>query len=151
VPTDFSTILKDRLSTPIERPSWAAYFMSLAVEAASRGTCTRARTGCVLMRETQVLSLGYNGAVSGQPHCVHADDIPCRVACHSEANAVAFAAKNGVALDASEAYCTLSPCKTCATLLIQSGIRKLTYLVEYRELYGLMYMIDCGIEVIQFV
>lgn len=150
MPTDFSAILKDRLETPRPRPSWDEYFMSLAVEAASRGTCTRAKTGVVLIREHQVLSTGYNGAISGQSHCTHNDDTPCKVACHSEANAVAFAARNGVALLGAEAYCTLSPCKNCATLLIQSGIRKVTYLVEYRELWGLMFLIDSGVEVIQF-
>lgn len=150
MPTDFGAILRAQLELPIDRPSWDEYFMKLAVEAASRGSCTRARTGVVLIRDRQVLSTGYNGAITGQPHCVHPDDSPCKVACHSEANAVAFAARNGVALLGAEAYCTLSPCKTCATLLIQAGIQKVTYLVEYRELWGLMFLIDSGVEVVQF-
>lgn len=44
--------------------------MSLAVLTAQRATCLRRKVGCVLLNHRgHVLSTGYNGVASGQPHC----------------------------------------------------------------------------------
>ena len=52
-----------------KRPSWDAYFLALAKLAASRSTCLSRPTGCVIIRDKQVLSTGYNGSMPGVPHC----------------------------------------------------------------------------------
>ena len=56
----------------MSRPSWDQYFMSVARVVASRGTCDRKRVGVVVVRDHNILSTGYNGAVAGLPHC---DDV----------------------------------------------------------------------------
>lgn len=43
------------------RPSWDQYFMQLASLAAQRSNCMKRRVGCVLVRESRVISTGYNG------------------------------------------------------------------------------------------
>jgi len=50
----------------------------------------------------------------------------CRSA-HAEANAIALAAKKGVALEGGTIYCTLEPCITCAKLIIMSGISRVIF------------------------
>jgi len=52
------------------RPSKDQYFVSMAMLVASRATCCRRSVGCVIVNARgHVLSTGYNGVASGQPHC----------------------------------------------------------------------------------
>jgi dCMP deaminase len=58
---------------------------------------------------------------------------PCTVAVHAEANAIAFAARHGVATNGAALYTTLWPCLTCAQLIINAGISRVYMLNEYRD------------------
>ena len=51
------------------RPSWDEYFMELANTASKRATCDRGRSGCVIVKDRQLLVTGYVGSPSGLPHC----------------------------------------------------------------------------------
>ena len=46
----------------------------------------------------------------------------CMRTVHAEQNAICQAAKNGVALKDATLYCRMTPCRTCAMLIINSGI-----------------------------
>jgi len=52
-----------------KRPSWDDYFLELADAASKRATCSRGRSGCVIVRDNQVLATGYVGSPAGLPHC----------------------------------------------------------------------------------
>jgi dCMP deaminase len=54
-----------------------------------------------------------------------------------------------VSTNKSSLYVTLSPCFECAKLIIQSGIKKVYYKEEYRDLSGIDFLKDNGIEVIK--
>ena len=54
------------------RPSWDEYFIRLADTVASRATCDRGRSGCVIVKDKQILVTGYVGSPRGLPHC---DDV----------------------------------------------------------------------------
>jgi len=69
---------------------------------------------------------------------------------HAEANALIFAAKEGIAVDEAQIYCTHSPCLNCAKLIVNSGIRQVIYRVPYRDPQGLALIDDAGIEIIYF-
>lgn len=128
------------------RPTWDEYFMIQAKVAAMRSTCLSRPTGCVLVKENNVLATGYNGAGHGQTHCTDLGfcqrrsrgvsdgqkDRAC-VAIHAEANAIAQAAKRGVAVNGATAYCTLYPCPVCLKLLYQAGIDHIIYELTYDD------------------
>jgi len=59
--------------------------------------------------------------------------LPCTVAVHAEANAIAFAARHGVATNDAALYTTLWPCLACAQLIINAGISRVYMLNEYRD------------------
>lgn len=92
------------------------------------------KVGCIILTENfnQILSTGINGF----PRKLK-DDVPERLEklnklnymSHSEANAIANAAKSGTSIDNSVIVITKFPCSTCSKLLIQSGIKKI-YTVE---------------------
>ena len=119
------------------RPTWDEYFMELANAAAKRATCDRGRSGCVIARDRQLLVTGYVGSPIGLPHCddvghqmkqvIHEDQCVtshCVRTVHAEQNALCQAAKLGVALDGATLYCRMTPCRVCAMLIINCGIKR---------------------------
>jgi dCMP deaminase len=43
---------------------------------------------------------------------------------HAEQNAIVQAARNGIALEGATVYCRMTPCRTCAMLIINAGIKR---------------------------
>ncbi|PIR42135.1 MAG: deaminase [Candidatus Yanofskybacteria bacterium CG10_big_fil_rev_8_21_14_0_10_37_15] len=123
------------------RPKWDEYFIKIAEIVALRSTCDRAHVGAVITKNKVILSTGYNGSSRGLPHC---DDIGheivdghCVRTVHAEANAVIQAARNGVAIDGSILYLTISPCYDCFKMIVNAGIREVVYKQFYSGRYGL--------------
>jgi dCMP deaminase len=120
-----------------KRPSWDEYFLEIALTVAKRATCDRGRSGCVIARDKQILVTGYVGAPTGLPHCddighqlkkmVHEDGSVtqhCVRTVHAEQNAITQAAKLGISINGSTLYCKMTPCRTCAMLIINCGIKR---------------------------
>lgn len=119
------------------RPTSDQYLMILARTVALRGTCDRKRVGCVIVSsDGRVLSTGYNGSISGAPHCDEAGHVMVDGRCirtvHAEANAVGIAARSGTSLSCSTAYVTTHPCVECAKLLRTAGVTRVVYDEPYR-------------------
>jgi dCMP deaminase len=97
-----------------------------------RGTCPRARVGCVIERDGRILSTGYNGSLPAHPHC---DDIGCEMinnhcvrTIHAEANAICFAARYGISLIDAILYTTGwagGSCPNCTRLAFAAGIKEI--------------------------
>ena len=80
---------------------------------------------------------GYAGAPAGLPHCdevghqmkqlIHEDGnhtSHCMRTVHAEQNAICQAAKLGVSISGATVYTRMTPCRTCAMLLINCGIKR---------------------------
>lgn len=119
------------------RPSWNDYFMEVADAISKRATCDRGRSGCVIARDKQILVTGYVGSPVGLPHCdevghqmkktIHEDGTitqHCVRTVHAEQNAICQASKRGVSIDGATVYCRMTPCRICAMLLINCGVKK---------------------------
>jgi dCMP deaminase len=65
---------------------------------------------------------------------------------HAEANAIAYAARNGVATSDAYLYTTHMPCFDCARLIINAGIRAVIYYIPYRNQSGLDLLGAAGVE-----
>jgi dCMP deaminase len=132
--------------------------------------------GAVLVREGRCISWGYNGAPAGLPHCeennhgwqLHAEyrnnldeaealDIEasmlsehgCRNATHAEANALSFAARQGISTDGTTLFVTVAPCDVCSKLLIAAGIRRVYYEEDYRDPAGIELLRLAGIGAVK--
>jgi dCMP deaminase len=126
------------------RPSWDEYFIELANTVARRATCDRGRSGCVIVRNKQILVTGYVGSPSNLPHCdevghlmkkvTHEDgstSTHCMRTVHAEQNAICQAARLGISLEGGTCYCRMTPCRTCAMLLINCGIVRIVCEKKY--------------------
>jgi len=116
------------------RPSWDAYFMSIARLVAGRSTCLRRQVGAIIVKDRRILATGYNGAPARLPHC---DETGCmrdrlRVppgerhelcrGIHAEQNAIIQSANYGTGIDGATIYSTHHPCSVCAKMIINAGI-----------------------------
>jgi len=154
------------------RPSWDEYFLLIAKLVSTRSTCNSRPTGAVLVKDKQILATGYNGSMPGAPHCsdqtmpdgspychrraLQVADVDkynyCR-ASHAEANAIAQAARHGVAIKGATLYVTLEPCLVCIKLLATAQITGVYFEMPYesrdraRDTFWREAVKDAGIEV----
>jgi dCMP deaminase len=111
-----------------------------------RATCDRGRSGCVIAKDNQILVTGYVGAPAGLPHCdevghqfkkmLHEDGSTtthCVRTVHAEQNAICQAAKRGIAIAGATLYCRMTPCRTCAMLIINCGIVRVVCQRRYHD------------------
>jgi dCMP deaminase len=136
----------------MERPTWDQFFMKIVDTTALRATCDRGRSAAVITRDNRILSAGYVGNVSGMPHCdevghtmrhiteksvndgaIYHDGDHCISTVHAEANAIANAARNGVPLLGATMYCSMTPCFSCAKLIVQCGIKRVIAKFSYHH------------------
>jgi dCMP deaminase len=150
-----------------KKPSFDEIFMDLAQNLALRSHCTRAQVGCVLTKDTRIISIGYNGPPSGTHNCdedfKEEGGCPkdskgsCSLALHAEQNAILYASKNGASMEGSTIYVTLSPCISCARIIFSMKIKKVIFLNSYAAYKGLPtdegveFLRKFGVEVIQYV
>lgn len=119
------------------RPTWDEYFMEMVNTVSKRATCDRGRSGCVIVKDNQILVTGYVGSPTGLPHCdevghqmkkmIHEDDSVtnhCVRTVHAEQNAICQAAKRGISINGATLYCRMTPCRVCAMLIINCGITR---------------------------
>lgn len=120
------------------RQSWNHYFMNLAKLAAERSTCDRANVGAVIVNmDNRIVATGYNGSVGSKtPHCDEIGhvmrDNHCIATIHAEINCLSYCAKEGIPVKGCIVYVTHFPCLNCTKALIQAGITKIYYDVDYR-------------------
>ena len=112
------------------RPHWPTYFTNIAREVSTRASCPRASVGAVLVKDNRLLATGYNGAPTGQSHCLDdgciMEDGHCQRSLHAEVNAIAHAARAGVSIQGAHLYLydTLErgPCRECQKVLRAAGV-----------------------------
>lgn len=127
-------------------------FMLCAQVWAQRSTCMRRNVGAVIVIDGRIVSHGYNGPASGEPHCIGARCMPpnspgCIRAIHAEANALKHT-PNSLARTKKILYTTESPCMACASLIVNEGtFVEVYYANEYRVNTPINYLIGQGIKV----
>lgn len=158
------------MKTPADkRPTWDEYFIEIMYMVGKRGTCDRGQVGSVITRDNRILATGYAGAPSGIAHCdvvghemhmvTHDDGHEsqhCIRTTHAEQNAIVSAARHGVAVEGGTVYCKITPCYTCAKLIINAGIKRVVAAKDYhagarsKEIFaeaGVVYeLLDSSIE-----
>ncbi len=119
------------------RPSWDQYFLKVAMLVSERATCPRMHCGCVLVKDKQILSTGYNGSIPGDGHC---EDDGCMIVdnhcvrtIHAEMNAILQCSSHGISTKDSTAYITNMPCTNCSKALITAGIKEIVIFSDYHD------------------
>lgn len=141
---------------------------------ATNSYAKRKKVGAIIVKNNRIISDGYNGTPKGFPNeceesycdstercqnrfysnacndCEHCKMRSIPYVLHAEANAIAKLAKSTESGEDATLYVTMSPCLECAKLIIQTGIKRVVYLEEYRMTDGLELLSQAGIEVVKF-
>lgn len=134
------------MKNDLKRKSKDVYFAEIADLVSSRSTCLRNQVGAVIVKESQILSTGYNGAPKNLPHCNEVGGCLreelgvkpgerhelCR-GLHAEQNAIIQAAYHGTSVRDSKIYGTTRPCSICTKMIINAGIQEIIYIEEYTD------------------
>ena len=67
-----------------------------------------------------------------------------------EANAILKTAGSNHNCNGATLYLTMSPCKDCSKLILQSGIIRVVYLEEYKDNSGVQFLKEAGVKIIKF-
>ena len=120
----------------INRPSWDKIWMQMAETISQRSHHPTFKVGAIIVTSdnTQVLSLGYNGNAAGMSNVPKSNSPGCSGLLHAEINALLKLDYNNP--KDKVMYITLSPCENCAMAIINSGIKKVVYKEEYRNMSG---------------
>lgn len=125
-------------------PSFDTTWMRVCEVMGRRSKCIFYKIGAVIIDPVrqEVISMGYNGPVRGDEHCVEvgcAKKNPdgtrnpegrCRGS-HSEMNAMSFA--DGQRLRGAHLYCLFRPCRHCAKQIINAGIERVIFAFDYDD------------------
>ena len=108
------------------RPDWNQTFLEICAVLSKRSTCRRRKTAAILVRNRNIISIGYNGVPSGEVHCEDmgfGDNLhrewSSENEIHGEINALLRcegSAKGAIM------YTVYSPCTQCAKAIVAAGI-----------------------------
>ena len=125
-------------------------YLKMAVEWAKLSYCERKQVGALIVKNRMIISDGFNGTPTGfDNHCEDEEGYTKWYVLHAEANAILKVAKSTNSCEGATLYLTLSPCKDCAKLIHQSGIKRLVYIKEYKDSSGLKFLKKAGVELTQ--
>lgn len=124
-------------------------FLEIANIHANASYCNRKKVGAVLVSiDRRIIGSGYNGNPSGMCNeCEDDEGVTKNTVLHAECNALLFATRED--LSGSTMYVTLSPCLSCAAMMIQRGVARVVYLEQYRNIDALYLLRDNNIRVDQ--
>ena len=151
----FDTIEKQESQTPSgilsrERVRWEITWMEIArTIAKNRSSDPRLQVAAIIVSDDNatLLSLGYNGGIVGGSNNPASPEPGKSELIHAESNALIkcpfhYPKKKIM-------YVTASPCATCARMIVNAGISKVIYDVEYRDREGVDILLHAGVEAIK--
>lgn len=156
-------------------------YMQMAYQIAKLSYAERRKVGCLIVKDEQIVSFGYNGTPHGfdnQCEDLHAvlprgDEqilelkergyccdnhggtwsklVTKKEVLHAESNAITKLAKSTLTSKDSILYTTTSPCFDCAKLIIQAGVKEVYYCEEYMDISGINLLEQAGIKTHQVI
>ncbi len=139
------------------RVEWPRVFMQMCLILRNRSVCVKYRTSAIVVKDSQIIGIGYNGTISKLEECCeHWDDYWQRnnIAIpyadwvktddfrklhsewsnlneiHAEVNALNWVTKSLID-DTCALYTYYSPCEQCAKQILAYGIKTLYYYEVY--------------------
>ena len=111
-------------------------YLKMAEDLSTLSHAKRRKVGCLIVKDTQIISEGYNGTPCGfDNNCEYIDHVDEMYTkpevLHAESNAITKLARSTNSSEGATMYVTCSPCFDCAKLIIQAGIKR----VVYKSLY----------------
>ena len=132
-------------------------YLKMAEDLSTLSHAKRRKVGCLIVKDTQIISEGYNGTPCGfDNNCEYIDHVDEMYTkpevLHAESNAITKLARSTNSSEGATMYVTCSPCFDCAKLIIQAGISRVVYQNLYTNkncMEALALLSKAGIVVVQ--
>ena|ERR1035437_10016048 len=125
-------------------------YLKMAKEWSQLSHCVRKKVGALIVKNGMIISDGFNGMPSGYDNKCEIDDGTTNpYVLHAEANAILKCARWGHSCESATLYLTMSPCVECAKLIFQSGIKRVVYDKNYKDINGIEFLRNSNIEVVE--
>ena len=119
-------------------------YLKMADEWGQLSKAKRRKVGCLIVKDGQIISDGYNGTPAGYDNnCEYETRFGYETkpeVLHAESNALMKLAKSTNSSRDSTIYLTMSPCFECAKLIIQAGVKRVVYSEIYRIEKGIEFL-----------
>ena len=126
-------------------------YLEMAYVWAKLSKAKRKKVGCLIVKDGQIISDGYNGTPKGYDNeceIVNEQFVPQaenkletkREVLHAESNALMKLAKSTNSSKGSTIYLTMTPCFDCAKLIIQAEVERVVCSEEYRITDGIEFL-----------
>lgn len=113
-------------------------YLELAESWSQLSVAERMKVGCIIVKDNQIISDGFNGTPSGFDNICEDEHFKTKPeVLHAESNALMKLALSTQSSKNATLYVTLSPCFECSKLIIQAKIKRVVYKEDYRILSGL--------------
>ncbi len=123
-------------------------YLRMAAEWGALSHCERKQVGALIVKDSMIISDGYNGTPTGFDNCCEDENEKTQwYVLHAEANAIMKVAKSTNNSNGATLYITLSPCRECSKLVLQSGIKRVVYLNSYKDDSGIKFLEKAGVEI----
>lgn len=124
-------------------------YINMAFEWGKLSHCKRKQVGALIVKGRMIISDGFNGSPTGFDNCCENENNETKwMVLHAEANAILKVAGSTQSSKGATLYITLSPCRDCSKLILQSGITRVVYARAYKDLSGVDFLMQAGIEVV---
>ncbi|MDA7653678.1 dCMP deaminase family protein [Verrucomicrobia bacterium] len=151
-------------------------YLAMAKEWSKMSHAKRKKVGCLIVKDEQIISDGYNGTPSGFNNDCEEVFYTCDErdfyrdqewqldvgkdkfyklktkpeVLHAESNALMKLARSTNSSEGATIYCTYSPCFDCAKLIVQSGVKRFVYNETYRNIEGLNLLKEASVEIVNY-
>ena len=109
----------------------------------------RKKVGCLIVKDSQIISDGYNGTPAGYDNnCEYETRFGYETkpeVLHAESNALMKLAKSVNSSKGSTIYLTISPCFDCTILIIEAEVKRVVYSEIYRIEKGIEFLRSNGV------
>ena len=123
-------------------------YLRMAAEWGALSHCERKQVGALIVKDSMIISDGYNGTPTGFDNCCEDENEKTQwYVLHAEANAIMKVAKSTNNSNGATLYITLSPCRECSKLVLQSRIKRVVYLNSYKDDSGIKFLEKAGVEI----
>ena len=140
--------MKIKYESKAKQERYDKAYLRMADQWGQLSHCKRKQVGALIVKDSMIISDGYNGTPTGFDNCCEDESGKTNwYVLHAEANAIMKVAKSTNNSDGATLYITLSPCRECSKLILQSGIKRVVYLKSYKDNSGLEFLEKAGLEV----
>lgn len=135
---------------PLKQERYDRAYLRMAMEWRKLSYCNRKQVGAIIVKNGMIIADGYNGTPSGFPNACENDLGETHwYVLHAEANAITKVARSNNSAEDATLYITLSPCRDCAKMILQAGIKRVVYMTGYKDTEGLQFLNEAGIALTQ--